>query len=44
MGHEDGEVGQVTTGTGGVALVGVQELTALSGPVAHHTPLRVVPE
>lgn len=44
MGHEDGKVGQVTAGAGGVALVGVQQLAALRGPVSHHAPLRVVPE
>ena len=44
VGHEDGEVGQVTAGAGGVALVGVQQFTALSGPVTHHASLRVVPE
>lgn len=27
-----------------MALVGVQQFAALSGPVAHHAPLRVVPE
>lgn len=42
--HEDGKVGQVTAGAGGVALVGVQQLAALSGPVSHHAALRVVPE
>lgn len=42
--HEDGKVGQVTAGAGGVALVGVQQLAALSGPVSHHASLRVVPE
>lgn len=44
MSHEDGEVGQVTAGASGVALVGFQQFTALSGPVSHHAPLRVVPE
>lgn len=34
--HEDGEVGQVTAGASGVALVGFQQLTALCGPVSHH--------
>ena len=39
MSHEDGKVGQVTAGASGVALVGFQQLTALSGPVSHHAPL-----
>lgn len=39
MSHEDGEVGQVTTGASGVALVGIQQFTALGGPVSHHAPL-----
>lgn len=42
--HEDGKVGQVTAGASGVALVGVQQLAALSGPVSHHAALRVIPE
>lgn len=42
--HEDGEVGEVVAGAGGVRLIGVQEFAALGGPVAHHTPLRVIPE
>lgn len=44
MSHEDGEVGQVTTGASGVALIGFQQLAALSGPVSHHASLRVIPE
>lgn len=44
MSHEDGEVGQVTAGASGVALVGFQQFAALSGPVSHHAPLRVIPE
>lgn len=44
MGHEDGEVGQVTAGARGVALVGVQQFAALGGPVSHHAALRVIPE
>ncbi len=44
MSHEDGEVGQVTAGASGVALVGFQQLAALSGPVSHHAALRVIPE
>lgn len=44
MGHEDGEVGQVTAGASGVAFVGFQQLTALSGPVSHHAALGVIPE
>lgn len=44
MGHEDGEVGQVTAGASGVALVGFQQLAALSGPVSHHAVLGVIPE
>lgn len=27
-----------------MALVGVQQLAALSGPVSHHAALRVIPE
>lgn len=42
--HENGEVGQVTAGASGVALVGFQQFTALRGPVSHHAPLRVIPE
>lgn len=42
--HEDGKVGEVTAGASGVALVGVQQLAALSGPVSHHAALRVIPE
>lgn len=44
VGHEDGEVGQVTAGARGVALVGVQQFAALGGPVSHHAALRVIPE
>lgn len=44
MSHEDGKVGQVTAGASGVTLVSFQQFTALSGPVAHHAPLRVIPE
>lgn len=44
MSHEDGEVGQVTAGASGVALVGLQQLTALGGPVSHHAALGVIPE
>lgn len=44
VGHEDGEVGKVTTRAGGVGLICPQELASLSGPVSHHAPLRVVPE
>lgn len=42
--HEDGEVGEVVAGAGGVRLVGLQEFAALRGPVAHHAPLRVIPK
>lgn len=42
--HEDGKVGEVVAGAGGVCFIGVQEFAALGGPVAHHTPLRVIPE
>lgn len=44
MSHEDGKVGQVTAGASGVALVGFQQFTALSGPVSHHASLWVIPE
>lgn len=44
MSHEDGEVGQVTAGASGVALVGIQQFTALGGPVSHHATLWVIPE
>lgn len=39
MSHEDGKVGQVTAGASGVALVGLQQFTTLSGPVSHHAAL-----
>lgn len=42
--HEDGKVGEMAAGAGGVCCIGVQEFAALGGPVAHHTPLRVIPE
>lgn len=42
--HEDGEVGEMTAGAGGVSFIRVQEFAALGGPVPHHTPLRVIPE
>ncbi len=42
--HEDGKVGEMVAGAGGVCFIGVQEFAALGGPVAHHTPLRVIPE
>uniref|UniRef100_A0A665WB72 Uncharacterized protein n=1 Tax=Echeneis naucrates TaxID=173247 RepID=A0A665WB72_ECHNA len=34
----------MAAGTGGVCFIGFQESAALGGPVAHHTPLRVIPE
>lgn len=42
--HEDGKVCKMAAWAGGVGFVGVQEFAALGGPVAHHTPLRVIPE
>lgn len=42
--HEDGKVGEVAARAGGVCFIGVQEFAALGGPVAHHAPLRVIPE
>lgn len=42
--HEDGKIGEMAARTGGVGFIGVQEFAALGGPVAHHTPLRVIPE
>lgn len=44
MRHEDGKVGEMAAGAGGVGFIGVQEFAALGGPVTHHTPLRVIPE
>lgn len=44
MSHENSKVGQVTAGASGVALIGFQQLAALSGPVSHHASLRVIPE
>lgn len=44
MSHEDGKVGQVTARASGVALIGFQQFTTLSGPVSHHAPLWVIPE
>lgn len=44
MCHEDGEVGEVTAGAGGVRFVVVQEFAALGGPVACHTPFGVIPK
>ena len=44
LGHEQGEVGEVAAGAGGVCAVGLQQLAALYGPLARHGALRVVPE
>lgn len=44
MSHEHRKVSEMATGAGGVTFIGVDELAALSGPVSHHRPLRVVPE
>lgn len=44
MRHQDGKVGEMVAGAGCVRFVGFQEFAALRGPVAHHTPLRVIPE
>lgn len=44
MSHEHRKVSEMATGAGGVTFIGVDELAALSGPVSHHGPLRVVPE
>lgn len=44
VGHEDGEVGEVTARAGGVGLICPQELASLSGPVSHHASLWVVPK
>lgn len=44
MSHEDGEIGQVTAGASGVALVGSEQFAALRGPVARHAALGVIPE
>ncbi len=42
--HEQGEVGEVAAGAGGVCAVGVQQPAALRRPLACHGALRVVPE
>lgn len=44
MRHEDGKVGEMVAGARRVCFIGVQEFAALGGPVAHHTPLRVIPK
>lgn len=44
MCHKNGEVGEMAACAGGVRFIGVQKFAALGGPVAHHTPLRVIPE
>lgn len=43
-GHEYGEVCQMVTGAGGVALVDMRPLAALQGPVTIHFVSRIVPE
>lgn len=42
--HENGEVGEVAAGAGGVCVVGVQQPAALGRPLACHGALGVVPE
>lgn len=42
--HQDGKVGEMVAGAGCVRFVRFKEFAALGGPVAHHTPLRVIPE
>lgn len=44
MRHEDGKVGEMVAGARCVCFIGVQEFAAFGGPVAHHTPLRVIPK
>lgn len=44
MRHEDCKVGEMAAGASGVGFIGVQEFAPLGGPVAHHAPLRVIPE
>lgn len=34
----------MVAGAGRVRFVGLEEFAALGGPVAHHAPLRVIPE
>lgn len=44
VGHEDGEVGEVSAGARGVRPVGAQQAAVLRRPVAAHCFLRVTPE